>query len=158
MSLRQRLHGTGSAWNRYEIGTDKPCVYTGPVESGKYRICYLVPNGSTCEGDPIWNCTVPVLNRSRVNRAVRTTVDPIPKGSEHIGSRVNVALRYKCEKMTHRLGWLGWLANWPNGKQLVRNDNPRHNLNFWKFWESYLCSKIDILNACRRLRDSTDIQ
>ena len=28
--LRQRLHGTGSVRNRYEIGTDKPYVYTGP--------------------------------------------------------------------------------------------------------------------------------
>ena len=31
-------------------------------------ICYLVPSGSTYEGDPIWNRTVPVSNRSRVNR------------------------------------------------------------------------------------------
>ena len=58
--LRQRLHGTGSVWNRYEIGVDKPCVYTGPGGSGTDRICYLVPSGSTYEGDPIWNRTVPV--------------------------------------------------------------------------------------------------
>ena len=58
--LRQRLHGTGSVWNRYEIGTDKPCVYTRPGGSGTDRICYLVPNGSTYEGDPMWNRTVPV--------------------------------------------------------------------------------------------------
>ena len=62
--LRQRLHGTGSIWNRYEIGTDKPCVYTGPGGSGTDRICYLVPNGPTYEGDPTWNHTVPVSNRS----------------------------------------------------------------------------------------------
>ena len=30
--LRQRLHGTGSVWNRYEIVTDKPCVYTDLVD------------------------------------------------------------------------------------------------------------------------------
>ena len=30
-------------WNRYEIGTDKPCVYTGPGGSDTDRICYLVP-------------------------------------------------------------------------------------------------------------------
>ena len=74
-TLRQRLHGTGSDWNRYEIGTDKPCVYTGPGGSGTDRICYLVPNGSDYEGDPIWNHTVSVSNRSRVNR-----VDPYSHG------------------------------------------------------------------------------
>ena len=47
--------GTGSVWNRYEIGTDKPCVCTGLGGSGTDRICYLVPNGSTYEGDPMWN-------------------------------------------------------------------------------------------------------
>ena len=83
--IRQHLHGTGSVWNRYEIGTDKPCVYTGTGKSGTDRICYLVPNGSTYEGDPMWNRTVPVYNWSRVNR-----VDPIPNGFEHIRSRVNV--------------------------------------------------------------------
>ena len=46
-SRRQRLHDTGSVWNRHEIGTDKPFVYTGPGGSGKDRVCYLVPNGST---------------------------------------------------------------------------------------------------------------
>ena len=25
-SLKQRLHGIGSVWNRYEIGKDKPCA------------------------------------------------------------------------------------------------------------------------------------
>ena len=69
--IRQRLHGTGSVWNRYQIGTDKPCVNTGPGGSGKDRICYLVPNGSTYEGDPMWNRTVPVQNLSRVNRVDR---------------------------------------------------------------------------------------
>ena len=34
--FRQRLHGTGSVWNQHEIGTDKPCVYTGP--GGPVRI------------------------------------------------------------------------------------------------------------------------
>ena len=84
--LRQRLHGNGSVWNQYEIGTDKPCVYTEPGGSGTDRICFLAPNGSTYQGDPIWNRTVPVSNRSRVNR-----VDPILTGSGHIRSCVNVA-------------------------------------------------------------------
>ena len=66
LKFRHRLHGTGSVWNRYEIGTDKPCVYTEPGGSGTDRICYLVPNRSTDEGDPMWNRTVPVWNRSRV--------------------------------------------------------------------------------------------
>ena len=65
---RQRFHETGSAWNRYEIGTDTPCVCTGPGRSGTDWICCLVANGSTYEGDPIWNRSVPVSNRSRVNR------------------------------------------------------------------------------------------
>ena len=51
--FRQRLHGTGSVWNRHEIGTDNLCVYTGPSGSGTDQICYLVPNGSTYEDDPI---------------------------------------------------------------------------------------------------------
>ena len=58
--FRQRLHGTESVWNRYEIGMDKPCVYTGPGGSGRDRIRYLVPIRSTYEGDPVWNRTVPV--------------------------------------------------------------------------------------------------
>ena len=82
--LRQRLHGTGSIWNRYEIGKDKPCVYTGPGGSGTDRICYLVPNGSTYKGDPIWNRTVPVVQGPVQTEWIRTTVDPIPNGSEHI--------------------------------------------------------------------------
>ena len=36
--------------------------------SGTDRIYCLVPNGSTYEGDPIWNRSVPVSNRSHVNR------------------------------------------------------------------------------------------
>ena len=75
--LRQRLHGNGSVWNRYEIGTDKDCVYMGPVGFGTYQTCYLVPNGYTYEGDPMWNRTSPVWNRSRVNR-----VDPYHSGSD----------------------------------------------------------------------------
>ena len=55
----QRLHGTASAWNRYEIGTDKPCVYTGPGGSCTDRIRYLVPTGTTYEGNPMWNRTIP---------------------------------------------------------------------------------------------------
>ena len=58
---------------------DKPCVYTGPGGSGTDGIRYLVPNGSTYEGDPMWNHSISVQNRSGVNR-----VDPIPNGSEHI--------------------------------------------------------------------------
>ena len=53
LRFRQRLHGTESVWNRYEIGADKLCVYTVPCESGTDRIRCLVPNGSTYEGDPI---------------------------------------------------------------------------------------------------------
>ena len=56
----RRLHGPGSVWNRYKIGMDKPCVYMGPGGSGTDRICYLVPNGSTYEDDPMLNRTVPV--------------------------------------------------------------------------------------------------
>ena len=72
------LHGTASVWNRYEIGTDKPCVYTGPGGSGTDRICYLVPSVPTYEGDPIWNCIIPASNWSHINR-----VDPHHSGSDH---------------------------------------------------------------------------
>ena len=74
---RDRIH-----LEPYEIGKDKPCVYTRPGGSGKDRICYQVPNGSIYEGELIWNCTVPVSNRSRVNRVDASN------GSEHIGPRV----------------------------------------------------------------------
>ena len=57
--------------SKYEIGTDKPCVYTGTGGSGTDRVRYLVPNGSTYEGDPMWNSVVLVSNRYRINR-----VDP----------------------------------------------------------------------------------
>ena len=75
-SFRQCLHGTGSVWNRYEIGTDKPCVYTGPCGgSGMVWICCLAPNGSSYKGDPVWNRTVPVSNRPLV-------MDPYQSGSD----------------------------------------------------------------------------
>ena len=59
-------------------------------------------NGSTYEGHPIWNGTVPVSNRSRVNRVhpywIRTMVKPIPNGFDHIRSRLNVALSEDANK------------------------------------------------------------
>ena len=77
MTFRERLHGTGSVWNRYEIGTDKYCVYTGPRRSGTDRIFYLLPNGSTYEGNSIWSHIVPVSDRSHVNK-----MDPYHIGSD----------------------------------------------------------------------------
>ena len=71
----QRLHGTGSVWNRYKIGLAL-CLHI-PGGSGADLICCLVPNGSTYEGDLIWNRTVPVSNRFTVNR-----VDPYLSGSD----------------------------------------------------------------------------
>ena len=62
LQLRQRLHENGSVWDRYEIDTDKSCVYTGPGGSGTDRICYLEPNESTYEGDT--NGTVPFQFRT----------------------------------------------------------------------------------------------
>ena len=79
--LMQRLHETGFVWNRYEIGTDKPCVYTGLGRSALDRFSYPVPNGFTCESDPVWNCTVPGWYRDRVNptqfKRTLTRLDPI---------------------------------------------------------------------------------
>ena len=37
-TFRQRLHGIGSIWNRTQMGTFRPCVYTGPAGT--------VPNGA----------------------------------------------------------------------------------------------------------------
>ena len=64
----------------------------GPGGSGTDRICYLVPNGPTYESDPMWNRTVPVHNRSRVNRVDSFQSGSDPNGSKHIRSRVNVAI------------------------------------------------------------------
>ena len=44
LKLRLRLHETESVYNRYEIGTDKPCVYTRPVRSALDLLSYSVPN------------------------------------------------------------------------------------------------------------------
>ena len=57
-NLSHPLHRTGSVWNQYKIGPDKPYVYNGPGGLGMGLICYLVPNGSTYEGNPSWNHTV----------------------------------------------------------------------------------------------------
>ena len=79
----QPLHVTGSTWNRYQIHTNKPSVYTG-------RVDFMVRIGFA-----IWSHMEPfssVSNRSRVNRVDCTIVDLIPNGSEHIRSRVNVTL------------------------------------------------------------------
>ena len=77
--LRLRLHKTRSVWNRYEIGTDKPCVYMGPARSAPERL--TVSNGSAGESDPVWNCTVPGWYRAREDptqfRGTRARVDPI---------------------------------------------------------------------------------
>ena len=81
MKLRVRLHETGSVWNRYKIGTDKPCVYTLPGRSTLNRFSYPVPNGFTCQSNPVSNCTVPGWYSSRVNtpqfRRSCPRVDPI---------------------------------------------------------------------------------
>ena len=56
--------------------------YGSDLLSGTKRFTY--------EGDPMWSRTVPVQNRSRVNR-----VDPIPNGSEH--------LEYVCVRRFSRI-------------------------------------------------------
>ena len=78
MRSSQCLHWTESVCNRWETGADRPHVYTEPGGSGTDQKCYLVPYGSTCEGYPTWNRTVPVSSRSRVNRIVpqRSGSDP----------------------------------------------------------------------------------
>ena len=86
-------------WNRYEIGTDTACVYMGPGRSITNRICYLVPNGSTYEGDPIWNCTTPVSSRSIVSR-----VDKIPNESEHILHENDTCTDVKSGTLTSGVG------------------------------------------------------
>ena len=48
---------TRFVWNWYEIGTDKPCIYTRPGSSSLDRLSYLLTNRFTSEGDPVWNCT-----------------------------------------------------------------------------------------------------
>ena len=58
-TLRLRLHETRSVWNRYEIGTNKPCGFTGPDRSALDGFSYPAPNGFTCESDPGRNRIVP---------------------------------------------------------------------------------------------------
>ena len=95
------------------------------------RICYQVPNGPTYEGNPIWNCTVPVSNRSRVNR-----VDPYHSGSDPIriwtypiSCKRSFKLRWLWKHSTRKLSFdvLGmlkcavtWLDNYENQVSLSR--------------------------------------
>ena len=92
--LRQRLHETGGVRNRYEIGTH---VHTRPGGSVTDRIWYQM--GSLMK---VWNRTVPVSNRPRVNK-----VDPIPNRSKLICSCINVAL-------ISALNWANRLSNFEN--------------------------------------------
>ena len=39
LKLRKRLHETRFVWKWYEIGTDKPCVHTGPEGSSTLAFC-----------------------------------------------------------------------------------------------------------------------
>ena len=54
-SLRQRVNGNGSIWNRTRMGTFRPCVYTGPLEP--FQMELLAVPWSTYDVDPIWNRT-----------------------------------------------------------------------------------------------------
>ena len=53
VQVRLRLHDTGSVWNGYKIGTDKPYVYTRPGRSALGRFSYAVSNRFTCESDTV---------------------------------------------------------------------------------------------------------
>ena len=108
----QRL-GTESVWNQYKIGTDNPCVYTRHGGSGNERICYLGPNGSTYEGDPIWNSTFPVSSLSRVNRVdpYHNRSDPkriwtYPIACKRSLRLLNICINFPCEHSCFTLGAL----------------------------------------------------
>ena len=58
-----RLGSVYTGPDPFETGTKlvrKPCVYRRPGGSSTDRICFLVLNGFTYEGDPMWNHAVPV--------------------------------------------------------------------------------------------------
>ena len=48
---------------------DKPRVYAGTGRSALDRFFYTVPNESSCESDPVSNCTAPGRYCTRVNLA-----------------------------------------------------------------------------------------
>ena len=83
---------------------DKPCVYTGPGGSVTARTCYLVQNGSIYEGNPTWNVLFHFPISPVLTEWVRTTVGPIPKGSEHFRSNANVALKNVLENLLESFG------------------------------------------------------
>ena len=104
MPLWQRLHGDQIRIEPVRNWHHKPCVYVGPGGSGTDRIYSLVPYGSTHEGDPIWNRTVPVLNQVLCKQCTPTIVDPIPNGSGHIRSRVlKHSLKSEIFRLLHHL-------------------------------------------------------
>ena len=51
-TFRLHLYETRSTWNRYKIGTNKHCEYTGPGRPAIDRFSYPVTNGFNWESDP----------------------------------------------------------------------------------------------------------
>ena len=71
-----------SFWNKYEFGTDKPCIYRGPDRSAVDRFSYSRPNGFTCESDPVWSCTVPASMVACPCKSDKIEGNPCQSGSD----------------------------------------------------------------------------
>ena len=54
LGLRPRLHGIGSKTIRIDMGTDRPCVYTGPGVSVYFWICYPNTFGFAFKSGYFW--------------------------------------------------------------------------------------------------------
>ena len=50
--IRLRFHGTSSSWNLNDLGTDRPPVSMGLLETVPFATGNRASNGSTCELDP----------------------------------------------------------------------------------------------------------
>ena len=60
LGLSPRLHGIGSKTIRIDMGTDRPCVYTGPGVSVYFWICYPNTFGFTFKSRYFWIRTLSI--------------------------------------------------------------------------------------------------
>ena len=70
--LRPRLHGIGSKTIRIDMGTDRPCVYTGPGVSVYFWICYPNTFGFAFKSGYFWIRTLSIPCK-RVDRIQKCT-------------------------------------------------------------------------------------
>ena len=69
-TVRPRLHGIGSKTIRIDMGTDRPCVYTGPGVSVYFWICYPNTFGFAFKSGYFWirTLSIPCKRMDRIQK------------------------------------------------------------------------------------------